>query len=607
MRVVLFAEDDSATSLLPSLSGCKVLGVRAGDSPLPLFSKRCAELSFDTVLTDDSKLTGMVVEHFKPDIALVTGRAGRSFFSSGCLSESCAQYWLSMGSNRSEADAEEDRWPEFAPIWDDWRTSRVSLVDFKDSGAEIGAVVTSVAMGETALSLRAKHMEAAAQLIGSLLRGDLSSPQPALIGSLWERSSAPATISLDWDSETVDRFVRASSMPPHKPAEVIDPSNGDVYLIENMMQYHTFQQKVVGDGSAAREDMPKHYAADTHWYSNAGGTVIKIGDKNIHMPWKSEESVAQKVIPGAIVGSTREKLRMNEPLIGPNAERYCSSALASGWIGVEGPFVKKFEAHLASICGCAAACAVQSGTAALYGAMKGLGVSEPSQHVLVPSFTCAAAADAVVHAGGTPIAIDCELDTYGISTDAVRLALESNPSVVGIIVAHCYGVPIRDMHEIQTLCRQHGIWLCEDACETFGASIALGASAVPIGSLGTLSVISVRSEKMIGVGEGGAIVGNDTTLVARAKWWCSRAPCRGVGLWRVYEHEGVGQNFRLPEMLACIGVAAAEMLPTVIDRKRQIHAWYEEHIARPGLENVKLQVASEGDGPVWWINSALLP
>merc|ERR1719271_493576 len=103
-----------------------------------------------------------------------------------------------------------------------------------------------------------------------------------------------------------------------------------------MMQYHTFQQKVVGDGAAAREDAPKLYAADTHWYSNAGGTVIKIGDKNIHMPCKAEESVAQKVIPGAIVGSTREKLRMNEPLIGPNAERYCATALASGWIGVEG-------------------------------------------------------------------------------------------------------------------------------------------------------------------------------------------------------------------------------------------------------------------------------
>jgi len=263
-----------------------------------------------------------------------------------------------------------------------------------------------------------------------------------------------------------------------------------------------------------------------------------------------------------------------------------------------------------------AACAVQSGTAALYGAMKALGVSEPSQHVLCPAFTCAAAADAVVHAGGTPIAIDCEVDTYGISTDAVRAALETNPNIVGIVAAHCYGVPIRDIYEIQELCKDKGIWLCEDACESYGSTIranptkADGAdSGIPVrvASVGTLNVISVRSEKMIGVGEGGAIVGNDTALVARAKWWCSRAPCRGGGLWRVYEHEGVGQNYRLPEMLACVGCAAAEMFPTMIDRKRTIHSWYIEYMKTPGLEGVQMQTPAAGDDPVWWVNSAVLP
>jgi dTDP-4-amino-4,6-dideoxygalactose transaminase len=60
-------------------------------------------------------------------------------------------------------------------------------------------------------------------------------------------------------------------------------------------------------------------------------------------------------------------------------------------------------------------------------------------------------------------------------------------------------------------------------------------------------------------------------------------------------------------MLACVGCAAAEMLPTVIDRKRQIHAWYEKYTNRPELEAVKLQTTGEGDCPVWWVNSALMP
>lgn len=66
---------------------------------------------------------------------------------------------------------------------------------------------------------------------------------------------------------------------------------------------------------------------------------------------------------------------------------------------------------------------------------------------------------------------------------------------------------------------------------------------------------------MIGVGEGGAILSNDADLVGRARWWCARAPCKGAGLWRVYDHEDVGQNFRLSEMLGAVGVAASENLP----------------------------------------------
>ncbi|CAE7212042.1 perA, partial [Symbiodinium necroappetens] len=160
----------------------------------------------------------------------------------------------------------------------------------------------------------------------------------------------------------------------------------------------------------------------------------------------------------------------------------------------------------------------------------------------------AACADAIVHAGGRPIPIDCDLDSYGLSLEAVRSGLEANKGVVGIVIAPCYGVPARDFGAIQALCKEKGLWLCEDACESYGASCNVRGFRVPVGSMATLSVVSVRSEKMIGVGEGGAILGNDATLVARAKWWCSRAPCRGVGLWRVYEHDAVGQNFRMPEM-----------------------------------------------------------
>ena len=130
------------------------------------------------------------------------------------------------------------------------------------------------------------------------------------------------------------------------------------------------------------------------------------------------------------------------------------------------------------------------------------------------------------------------------------------PQVVGIVIAPCYGIPCRDYHKIATLCAERKVFICEDNCEAFGASMRASEDSdtlVPVGSCGSMSVISVRSEKMVGVGEGGAVMSRDGTLVNEARWWCARAPTRGVGLWRVYEHDAIGQNYRLPEMLAAVG------------------------------------------------------
>lgn len=575
-----------------------------------------AGFGFVSLQTIDDKTMGIVVQSFKPELMIfipdVAGAELPSVFNKNDEGEFPRRYVLRAGGGQISGAP---TWPEFSPIWLNHGGSQAELVEFRANGTGEVIASTNVPVGdrETAVTLRLKHSEALAALLLALLDGsDLTKAERAEAQKCTEAAVVPQGISFEWDDSTVDRFVRAHFFPPRDPAQVVNPTTGEAYYVENLEQYQEFRARVLQDGVRTKDEVQGAYAADTHWYSNVGGSIVKMGDSDIHMPTKAADRKRPVVIPGAALGA-RKKLRMNEPLIGPNAERYCSSALESGWIGVEGPRVKQFEKQLAQICGCNAACAVHSGTAALYGAMKALGVSDPSHHVLVPTFTCSACADAVVHAGGRPIPIDCEMDSYGLSIEAVRKVLESDKDVVGVVNAPCYGVPSRDFFEVHALCKEKGIWLCEDACESYGAVQCVRdqdgqLTRVPIGSLATLCVISVRSEKMIGVGEGGAILGNDTPLVARAKWWCSRAPCRGVGLWRVYEHDAVGQNFRLPEMLAAVGCAAAEMLPVMVERKRAIHSWYEAGIAsHPALQGVKLQKCVPGDEPVWWINAALMP
>mmetsp|Transcript_27120 Transcript_27120/g.76589 ORF Transcript_27120/g.76589 Transcript_27120/m.76589 type:complete len:704 (-) Transcript_27120:175-2286(-) len=614
MRVAIIAEDDSvADCLYPFIAReCEVLGVTAGGAHCPFFAKRCVESGFAFVASKDSSVSSRVVEDFKPELVVCV------FVTDSHVP---ADLLGATGSSRKclvrvGAPSAEGLWPEFGVIWTSQQTSPVKLVEF-GTNAELAASSVDVGADETALSLRVKHAAAASALLLSLLDGALPAAAAPRCADgpagVQDAAAHPQSISLDWDSDTVDRYVRARFFPPHDPAVVEDPSTGEGYFVENMAQYREFQRSMCQQGAAsAAQGAAGGYAADTHWYSNIGGSIVKMTDSAIHKPVRVADKKRAALVPGAAINA-RKKLRMNEPLIGPNAEHYCSNALTSGWIGVEGPYVKRFEKHLAQICGCAAACAVQSGTAALYGAMKALGVSDRMHHVLCPSFTCAACADAVVHAGGTPIPVDCELESYGVSLEAARRALEANKNVVGIIVAPCYGTPARDFHPVLALCNEYGIWLCEDAAESYGATKCAaaqkgGEGKAPVGALATLCTISVRSEKMIGVGEGGAILGNDAMLVARARWWCSRAPCRGVGLWRVYEHDAVGQNFRIPEMLAAVGCAAAEVFPVMIERKRAIHDWYEAGMAaRPALHGVRIQKEMPGDESVWWLNCALLP
>ena len=95
------------------------------------------------------------------------------------------------------------------------------------------------------------------------------------------------------------------------------------------------------------------------------------------------------------------RLRMNEPLISELTHTYVQEVLDSGWISVEGPKVKRLEKGFAELLGGVDSVAVQSGTAAIWGAVKALGVKSKSDVVICCGYTCAATADGIASAGGT--------------------------------------------------------------------------------------------------------------------------------------------------------------------------------------------------------------
>jgi len=346
MRIALLVQDDSAVDCLGPLvaKSCTVLGISSSGLPCAIFARRCAELGFDFTLSSDPAVAGVAVRSFKPEMVVSVSHGCQlsSVFADQAGFDSVKKFDLHIGSVTSEGAP----WPEFPPIWLGHASSLVSLTALNEEKCLKGALSVAVTKDDTALSLRAKHAAAAAELLRMLLEGTdmpAASPPEAEVAV---PVKAPDTISLKWDDGTADRYIRARYLPPHDPAVVKDPATGEGYFINDMHQYRTFCSKVLDSGSAQAEGKAKAYAADTHWYAYVCGNFVKVGDSDIHVPIRTSDRKRQAVIPGAAI-SGRKKLRMNEPLIGPNAEHYCASALASSWIGVEGPYVKQLERHLA--------------------------------------------------------------------------------------------------------------------------------------------------------------------------------------------------------------------------------------------------------------------
>lgn len=206
-----------------------------------------------------------------------------------------------------------------------------------------------------------------------------------------------------------------------------------------------------------------------------------------------------------------------------------------------------------------------------------------------------------MHAGGSPLIVDCEKETFGLSYDSVCNAIATCPYIVGVIVAPCYGVPCRDTVAIRKICDEHGIWLLEDNCESYGATL-LGT---PLGSIGEISVISLRSEKLIAVGEGGAIMSKSKDLIDKSRWWCSRAPSDPDRLWLRYKHDAVGFNFLMPDLLAAVGLASAQQLPETISKKRQLNEWYRASFAE--YPQIRFQEYTADNNPVFWITAIIVP
>ena len=241
------------------------------------------------------------------------------------------------------------------------------------------------------------------------------------------------------------------------------------------------------------------------------------------------------------------------------------NTLQSGWL-TSGPQVEQFEQALAERTHCSHAVVVNSCTSALILAIKAQNITG---EVILPSFTFAATANAVVLAGATPIFADILPDTYNIDPDHILSLITSRTEA--ILPVHFAGQCCQ-MERIQEMANEHHLAIIEDCAEALGASY----HDHPAGSFGT-GCFSFFPTKTITTGEGGAITTNDSALATR----CRLLRAHGVAKdnWRRSTIEP-GYNFRLSDILASIGLVQLSRLDTMNAARKKAARYY--NISLPG-------------------------
>lgn len=149
--------------------------------------------------------------------------------------------------------------------------------------------------------------------------------------------------------------------------------------------------------------------------------------------------------------------------------------------------------------------AVSSGTTALILALKALNIIKDDE-IIIPSYTCTALWHAVKAAEGIPVLADIEPDFYNLDPEDVKRKI--NPNTKAVIFPHMFGQPGRITEILE-----FGIPVIEDIAQAIGATV----DEKHVGSFGHLSVVSFYATKVIGAGEGGAILTNDESIVSYIK------------------------------------------------------------------------------------------
>ena len=273
-----------------------------------------------------------------------------------------------------------------------------------------------------------------------------------------------------------------------------------------------------------------------------------------------------------------KRLEKRIPLATPTMHgdeiKYVNEAFEKNWIAPLGFNCDNFEIEMSDYLSANLdkkyhALALSSGTASLHLAMKLAGLKR-NDTVFCTDMTFAATVNPVSYEGGKQVFIDTERDTWNMDPNALELAFKKYPETKLVVMAHLYGTPGK-MDEIVDICNRHGAILVEDAAESLSATYKDRQT----GTFGKYNAISFNGNKIITTSGGGMLLTDDAEARKKAFFWATQS--RENAPW--YQHEEIGYNYRMSNVVAGIGRGQLLHLEEHRDRKEEIYRRYQRELA----------------------------
>ena len=272
------------------------------------------------------------------------------------------------------------------------------------------------------------------------------------------------------------------------------------------------------------------------------------------------------------------------PFIDKTEEDLVTDCMKSTWISSKGVYINKFEEQIKAYINADYCSTTSSGTSALHLAMLALDIGKDDE-VITTNFTYVASTNAILLVGAKPVF--CEIRSEDLNIDIESIESKITPKTKAILYTNVYGF-LCDYDRLNEIAKKHGLFLIEDAAESFGAIYKNNMS----GTLGDISTFSFFGNKTITTGEGGMV------LCKNLQHYDKITKLKNQGNSETtYFHDILGYNYRMTNIQAAIGTGQLNKVDKIISLKKRLY-----HNYKSKLEN-KVRFLEELDGtqPSYWM------